>query len=65
MKQEVLKLNKNFHPLDTENWKKVMTDIVSGAAHPIDVHYDEFEDGDPWGDEHGDNDGTRDDDDYN
>jgi 5-methylcytosine-specific restriction endonuclease McrA len=45
MKQEVLKLNKNFHPLDTENWKKVMTDIVSGAAHPIDVHYDEFEDG--------------------
>jgi hypothetical protein len=26
---------------------------------------DEFEDGDPWGDEHGDNDGTRDDDDYN
>jgi hypothetical protein len=45
MKQEVLKLNKNYHPIGTENWRKIMTDIVSGAVFPIDVHYDEYENG--------------------
>jgi 5-methylcytosine-specific restriction endonuclease McrA len=45
MKQEVLKLNKNYLPIGTDSWKKIITDIVSGAAFPIDVHYDEHEDG--------------------
>jgi len=39
MKQEVLKLNANFQVLGTVHWKKVMGDIVTGAAHPVDVQY--------------------------
>lgn len=44
-KQEILKLNKNFYPLDVADWKSVMVDIVTGAAHPVDVYYEENEDG--------------------
>ncbi len=45
MKQEVLKLNKNFHPLEVGEWTDIIIKIVSGSAYPIDIHYDEFEDG--------------------
>ena len=39
MKQEILKLNANFSPIGTTDWKKSMIDIVSGAAYPVDVTY--------------------------
>ena len=40
MRQEILKLNANFFPIGTANWKDVMVDIVSGSAYPIDMHYE-------------------------
>jgi 5-methylcytosine-specific restriction endonuclease McrA len=40
MKQEVLKLNRGFYPIGTESWKDTMTNIFSGAVHPLDVWYD-------------------------
>jgi hypothetical protein len=45
MKREILKLNANFYPIGTSNWKDTMVDIVSGASYPIDIHYEENESG--------------------
>ena len=45
MKQDVLRLNANFYPLNIGNWKKVFTDMVTGVAYPVDVYYDEQPDG--------------------
>jgi 5-methylcytosine-specific restriction endonuclease McrA len=39
MKQDILKLNANFQPIGTSNWKETMTNIVSGAVYPVDVSY--------------------------
>ena len=40
MKQDVLKLNRGFHPIGTETWRDTMVNIFSGAVHPLDVWYD-------------------------
>jgi len=39
IKQDILKLNRNFFPVATSSWKKAITDIFSGAAYPIDITY--------------------------
>lgn len=39
-KQEVLKLNRAFYPIEVVNWRKIIADVVTGAVHPIDVYYD-------------------------
>jgi 5-methylcytosine-specific restriction endonuclease McrA len=45
MKQEILKLTKGFFPCGVSSWKTAMIDIISGAAHPIDISYEIDEDG--------------------
>lgn len=45
MKDQVLKLNANFVPIELGDWQKVLGDIVSGSAHPVDVLYAQNEDG--------------------
>jgi 5-methylcytosine-specific restriction endonuclease McrA len=45
MKQAVLKLNKGFFPIDTTTWESAMTQIFSGAVHPLDVSYEVESDG--------------------
>jgi 5-methylcytosine-specific restriction endonuclease McrA len=40
MRQEILKLNANYFPIGTANWKDVMVDIVGGSAYPLDIDYD-------------------------
>lgn len=41
----ILKLNKNFFPIDTADWQSVIRDIFSGAVYPLDIYYEENEDG--------------------
>jgi 5-methylcytosine-specific restriction endonuclease McrA len=38
-KSKILKLNANYMPIEVGEWKDVMTNIVSGAAYPVDVQY--------------------------
>jgi len=45
MKTEILKLNANYAPIGTANWKSVMVDIVSGSAFPVDIGYEVDENG--------------------
>jgi hypothetical protein len=45
MKDQVLKLNANFVPIGLGDWQKVLGDIISGSAHPVDVLYAQNEDG--------------------
>ena len=46
MKQDILKLNANFQPIGASHWKDIMTNIVSGAAYPVDVSYYQDKQGD-------------------
>jgi 5-methylcytosine-specific restriction endonuclease McrA len=46
MKKDILKLTAGFFPCGVSNWKTAMTDIVSGAAYPIDMNYELSETGD-------------------
>lgn len=45
MKQEILKLNKHFYPLDTAPWQSVIADIMTGVAFPLDIDYEMSPDG--------------------
>lgn len=45
MKQEILKLTKGFFPCGVANWKSSMIDIISGAAYPLDISYEQNDDG--------------------
>lgn len=44
-KQQVLKLNRLYYPINISPWHKAITDIFSGAAYPVDVSYEQTEDG--------------------
>ena len=43
--REILKLNANFFPLSTGQWKDVMVAMVSGSTFPLDIEYEMDEHG--------------------
>lgn len=47
MKKEILVLNKHWFPVGTADTKATFGNIFSGVVHPIDVVYEEDENGDP------------------
>jgi 5-methylcytosine-specific restriction endonuclease McrA len=44
-KRPILKLNKNYFPIGTGEWRDIITQMFSGAVHPLDIMYAQQDNG--------------------